>query len=159
MNVKMVRTEWYQDYKLPSMFIATNHCSFKCEKECGVSCCHNSSLAKANTIRINTRKTIEKYLSNPITSAIIFGGLEPMDQFNDIDFFIRVLRCNYRCDDLVIIYTGFNKDEINEQVNKLREYPNIIIKFGRFIPGQKKHFDEVLGVDLASPNQYAEKIS
>jgi len=32
---------------------------------------------------------------------------------------------------------------------------NIIIKFGRFIPDQKSHMDETLGVELASPNQYA----
>ena len=35
----------------------------------------------------------------------------------------------------------------------------IIIKYGRFIPNQQKHYDEILGVYLASDNQYAEKIS
>ena len=42
---------------------------------------------------------------------------------------------------------------------KLKQYDNIIIKFGRFIPNQEKHYDEVLGVELASPNQYARRIS
>ena len=41
----------------------------------------------------------------------------------------------------------------------LKKYSNIIIKFGRFIPNQKPHYDPVLGVELASDNQYGEKIS
>ena len=36
---------------------------------------------------------------------------------------------------------------------------NIIIKFGRFIPNQQSHYDAVLGIKLASSNQYAERIS
>ena len=38
-------------------------------------------------------------------------------------------------------------------------FPNIIIKFGRFIPNQEGHYDEVLGINLASKNQFGEKIS
>ena len=37
--------------------------------------------------------------------------------------------------------------------------PNIIIKFGRFVPMQQPHFDPILGVNLASDNQYAKQIS
>ena len=37
-------------------------------------------------------------------------------------------------------------------------YDNIIIKFGRYIPNQQSHFDIVLGVNLASDNQYAERL-
>ena len=33
----------------------------------------------------------------------------------------------------------------------------IAIKYGRFIPNQETHFDSMLGVTLASPNQYAKK--
>jgi len=39
------------------------------------------------------------------------------------------------------------------------ECKNIIIKYGRFIPDKEKHYDEVLGIYLASDNQYAERIS
>ena len=44
-------------------------------------------------------------------------------------------------------------------INNLKQFPNIIIKFGRFIPNQQSHYDEVLGINLASDNQYAKKIS
>jgi len=40
----------------------------------------------------------------------------------------------------------------------LKDFDNIIIKYGRFIPGQEKHYDEILGVYLASNNQYAERL-
>jgi hypothetical protein len=32
---------------------------------------------------------------------------------------------------------------------------NLIFKFGRFIPDRPHRFDEVLGVELASDNQFA----
>ena len=51
------------------------------------------------------------------------------------------------------------KEEIADKINILKRYDNIVVKFGRFLPGHKKHYDEVLGVELASPNQYAEVIS
>ena len=40
-----------------------------------------------------------------------------------------------------------------------RYFKNIIIKFGRYIPNQQAHYDDILGVNLASNNQYAIKIS
>ena len=159
MIVKMVKTEWYQDYKLPSMFIAANQCNWKCERDCGLRVCQNNNLAKINSIDISIRSIIESYLDNPITSAIIWGGLEPFEQFNDLVSFIKILRWNYMCDDFVIVYTGFNKDEILPQIAELSYYKNIIVKFGRFVPNQKKHYDDILGVYLASPNQYAEIIN
>ena len=41
----------------------------------------------------------------------------------------------------------------------LKQYKNIYIKFGRYVPNQNEHYDEVLGVKLVSDNQYGEKIS
>ena len=50
-------------------------------------------------------------------------------------------------------------DEILSKIEDLLKFSNIIIKFGRYIPGQKPHYDEILGVNLASDNQYAEVIT
>jgi hypothetical protein len=96
-------------------------------------------------------------LNNPITSAIVCGGLEPFDTGDDLYNFIIAAR-QYTNDDIVI-YTGYNEDEISEELKVLSTIPNIIIKYGRFIPDQTPKYDEVLGVQLASPNQYGVKIS
>ena len=61
--------------------------------------------------------------------------------------------------DEIIIYTGYKKYEIENQLNQLKQFSNIIVKFGRYIPQQPPIYDEILGVELASPNQYAERIS
>ena len=61
------------------------------------------------------------------------------------------------CNDPFIVYTGYNEDEFD--TSWLRSFPNIIVKYGRFIPQQVSHYDELLGVNLASQNQYAKKIS
>jgi hypothetical protein len=86
------------------------------------------------------------------------GDDEIYDSYDDLIMFISTLR-KYTDDD-VVIYTGYEYDEIKEDVDWIAErYKNIIIKFGRFIPNQESHYDPILGVRLASPNQHAEKIS
>lgn len=63
------------------------------------------------------------------------------------------------CDDDVVIYTGYYPDEIKDALDVLKGFNNIIIKFGRYIPNRQSRYDEILGVTLASDNQYAERIS
>ena len=158
MLIKKLIEEDYNDYgKSVSMFIAFPKCDFKCDKECGEQVCQNSALAHAKNIDMKIEEIVEKYLNNPITKSIVCGGLEPFDSFIDLYELISKIR-EYTEDD-IIIYTGYEISEIVEQVYKLKTFKNIIIKFGRFIPNQKKHYDEILGVYLASPNQYAERIS
>ena len=60
--------------------------------------------------------------------------------------------------DVFVIYTGYDKQEIQEQIDKMIKFGNIIVKFGRYVPNQKEHYDEILGINLASNNQYAEVI-
>jgi len=96
------------------------------------------------------------YLSNPISEAIVFQGLEPFDSFYEILGLIKKFR--EKCNDDIVIYTGYKKEEIQWFLTFFKNFDNIIIKFGRYIPNQKKHYDEVLGVYLASDNQYAERL-
>lgn len=145
------------NYKDISMFIIFPFCSFKCDKECGMQVCQNSTLALSPNINIDIEQLIYKYLSNPITNAIVCGGLEPFDNWEDL--YALITRFRLITDDDIVIYTGYNPNEIKEQINTLKRYKNIIIKFGRFIPNQLHHYDEILGVELSSPNQYAERIS
>lgn len=159
MVVKGVVDEDFVNYKEPSMFIAASSCTFKCEKESGVRCCQNGGLAKQKSMDLSTDMLIARYLRNPITHAVVFGGLEPFDQFFEVLEFISRLRLVYHCDDTVVIYTGYNKTEVSHRMKYFKEYPNIIVKFGRYVPDCAPHYDKVLGVNLASPNQYAEVIS
>ena len=159
MIIKGVTDEDFLQYQKPSMFIICPWCTFKCDKENGTQICQNRALAHAKEISIDTENLVKRYLQNNISKAIVFGGLEPMESFDDIMLFLYILRDKYQCKDDVIIYTGFRNDEIEDKISLLSQYENIIIKFGRFIPNQKPHFDPVLGIDLASNNQYRVKIS
>jgi hypothetical protein len=76
-----------------------------------------------------------------------------MDSFDELLEFINEFR--KVSNDDIVIYSGYNEDEIYNKTYLLSKYKNIIVKFGRFIPNQEKHYDEILGVELASPNQYA----
>lgn len=149
--------EDFCNYKQPSMFIITCKCSFKCDKEAGIDVCQNSALAKSKKIDMPDNKIVERYINNGITSAIVFGGLEPLDQFDELCTLIELFR--KRTKDPIIIYTGYNEDEIPDQIEKLKKYKKIIVKFGRFIPNSEHKFDKILGIELASCNQYAKKIS
>lgn len=157
MIVKDIRYEDFVNYKKPSMFIVFPYCSFKCEKECGMKICQNSSLVMSKNIYLDTKSVVNRYMSNHITQAIVCGGLEPFDSWGDLREFIIALR--QRTNDDIVIYTGYNKEEIINKIDWLRRFINVIIKFGRYIPNHKSHFDAVLGVNLASDNQYAERIS
>ena len=153
MKIKGLITEDFVNYKKTSMTIIFPYCTFKCGKDY----CQNSPLAKSPIIEISIDDLVNRYINNPITEAIVMQGLEPFDSWNDLREFIQKLR-EYSNDDIVI-YTGYNRDEVIEYIRELSVYPNIIVKFGRYIPNQEKHYDDVLEVYLASNNQYAERIS
>lgn len=157
-NIKGIVDEDFVNYKKPSMFIAFPTCTFKCEKECGVRCCQNSALTKQENIEVDIDDIVSRYVSNDISSAIVIGGLEPFDSIFELQ--ALVYRIRQQTQDDIVIYTGYNKDEIPLLVSLVSTgYDNIIVKFGRFIPDKPKRFDDVLGVWLASDNQYAEVVS
>ena len=153
MKIKGLISEDFVNYKKPAMTIMFPYCTFKC----GTEYCQNSPLSKAEDIEMDITDIVIRYLNNPITESVVMQGLEPFDSWDDLIEFVKQLRES--TDDDIVIYTGYNKEEISDKISILTRYKNIIIKFGRYIPHQEKHYDEVLGVYLASDNQYAEKIS
>ena len=176
MKIKGLIDECFNDYKKPSMYIAFPTCTFKCDDLNDCKICQNSELVHSPDIEIKKEEIIERYINNPITSAIVFSGLEPFDSILDVVAFITCLREEYHCNDDIVIYTGYTEEELKDgrystnyqkTNNKtladlytyICHYPNIIIKFGRFVINEQPHFDEVLGIKLNSLNQYARKVS
>lgn len=158
MLIKGINTEDFVNYKKPSLYIAFPYCTFKCEKDCGIKgICQNSSLAKTTNVEISVARLLQYYFDNPITEAIVFAGLEPLDSFSDVVALINELRKT--SDDDCVIYTGYDKSEVEDKLEILKQYKNIIVKFGRFVPNSQNRYDDILGVTLVSSNQYAVKIS
>nr|DAW40815.1 MAG TPA: putative dual-specificity RNA methyltransferase [Caudoviricetes sp.] len=160
MKIKNIIDEDFVNYKKASMFIGTCYCDWKCCKEANIpiSTCQNYQLSSAFKREISIETLIDRYLRNPITNAIVVGGLEPMLQFQDIKELILCLRNNGCMDDFVI-YTGYYENELEEQIRWFQENTeNVIVKFGRYVPKRESHFDDLLGIYLASENQYAKKI-
>ena len=152
--------EDFVNYKKPAMFIAFPYCTFKCDKECGYSVCQNSSLVtNSEIINIDEQIIIDRYIKNPITHSIVISGLEPFDSFNQLLLFIEEFR--KVSDDDIVIYTGYTEREVYDLIylSPLLKYKNIIIKFGRYIPNSENKYDEILGVTLASQNQYAKRVT
>lgn len=160
MRLRGIVFEDFVNYKKPSLFLITMSCDWKCCKEAGIpiSVCQNSELMKSDVKEYSDESIYKAYSTNNISQAIVIGGLEPMLQLEELINLIKTFRGN-GCDDPIIIYTGFNKTEILYQVEQLKMFKNIIIKFGRYVENSNPIYDEVLGVTLASDNQYAEKIS
>lgn len=160
MKLKGIITEDFINYKLPSLFLISSTCNWKCCIEQGrdISLCQNSPLAQQKTLDISPKKIYNMYITNPITEAIVIGGLEPIDQIDEVIEIIDYFRKNGEFSPFVI-YTGYYPNEIPNALNRLKNYNHIIIKFGRFIPNSPHRYDNVLGVELASNNQYAEVIS
>ena len=153
--IKGIIDEDFVNYKKPSMTIMFPKCSFKCAADI----CQNVDLINMPDISIDVDQLCERYLDNPIPHSLCFQGLEPLDSYKDMILIIDTLRKKYECDDDIVIYTGYSWKDIKNKVKELATYKNIIIKYGGYIPDQKPHHDEVLGIKLASDNQYAERIS
>ena len=160
MLLKTIIDEDFSNYKLPVMQLATCYCDWKCPKEANlpISICQNEPIVRMPNINVSAEEIYLRYINNPITKGILFAGLEPMLQFEEMFNVIKYFR-EHKCDDVVIIFTGYYHHEIEEKIMDLEQFGNIIIKFGRFIPNLKAHYDDILGVNLISDNQYAERIS
>ena len=173
MIVKEIRDEDFTSYKKPSMVIGFPSCTFKCERECGCKgMCQNLTLATAPDIELNYENIVDRYLKNPITKAIIMAGLEPFDSAINLVGLINCFRMN--TEDDIVIYTGYTEEEVKNMhytihyswgqqsysyLGEIAKHPNIIIKYGRFRPNEEPHYDALLGIRLASSNQYAVRIS
>lgn len=160
MKVKSIVAEDFSNYKEPSMFIVSAVCDWKCCKEqnLDIGVCQNAPLVSQPTHDINYDRIWEAFTSNAITSTIVIGGLEPMLQIDEVEGLISFFRL-HQCFNTFVIYTGYEPNEVEEEIRRLKKYENIIVKFGRYIPNRPGRFDETLGVYLASDNQYAERIS
>lgn len=160
MIVKGIVDEDLTDYgKSPSMLIAFSKCSFKCDVLNNCKVCQNGHLANLPDKKISNEEIIHRYISNNLTHAIVCAGLEPLDQFSELISFIKDFR--EVSDDPIIIYTGYTMEEVKltGQYDILKQYSGIILKVGRYMMNCEPHKDLILGVKLASPNQYAERIS
>jgi hypothetical protein len=159
-EVKGINYETFQDYKKAAMLIAMSKCDWKCLKEQGLdySLCQNCVLAKQKSTKVEINKIFEQYSNNPITKSVVFGGLEPILQFDEVLVFIDYFR-SHGCLDDIVIYTGYYPEEIQDKLDLLTKYKNIVVKFGRFKPDGKEVYDPILGIVLASDNQFARKIS
>ena len=157
MKIKGIQDVDFVNYKKISMFIAFPYCTFKCDKENGCNLCQNSELVHQPTHDLPIPHILKLYKNNPLTKAIVCGGLEPFDSAEELLQLVTIAREDCEIKDDIVIYTGYTEEELNERAifQTITDYDNIVIKFGRFRPNEEKHFDEELGVWLASNNQYA----
>jgi hypothetical protein len=150
----------FTNYKEPVLTLEFPVCDFKCDKLNGCQVCQNSALAREPDIEIAREKIWELYQQNPLTKGFCCQGLEPFDTYHQLYRFIKFIRERCHCDDVIIIYTGYEPSEkwgkfVKSMIGK---FHNIIIKWGRYVNNGKSYYNKILGVTLASDNQFAEWI-
>ena len=94
MRIKTVVNERFQDYKKPSLFVATAMCDWKCCSEAGrrQAMCQNSPIAQLPTVDISEEEIFLRYTSDPITQAVVIGGLEPLLQQDEVLELVKYFR-------------------------------------------------------------------
>lgn len=126
--------------------------------KCGAEFCQNSSLAAAPSQTVLINSFMRKYIDNPLTEAIILQGLEPFDSLVDV-YTVAAALSDFNVTDDLVIFTGYDKEEVSWRIEPLFNIPgHLIIKWGRYRPNQEPHYDPVLGIYLASDNQYGEQL-
>lgn len=157
-KVKGIITEDTVNYKKISLTLMFGKCDFKCDRENGVQLCQNWELAAAPDKTVLINGLMRNYINNPLTEAIVVQGLEPFDSLIDLYTVAAALQ-DFNITDDFVVYTGYNRDEVKSKLKPLYNVPgHLIVKWGRYIPNQKPHYDPVLGVYLASDNQYGEQL-
>ena len=156
MKLNNLIEEDFVNYEKPGLFLGFPYCTGKCNPKDDLPICQNQRLHCAKLIDISIPEILHRFETNPISEALICGGLEPFDSFADLLSLCIAFRKKYKILPYpIIIYTGYYPHEKKEQICALKNIENVIVKFGRYIPGHQPHLDPYLGVDLASDNQYA----
>ena len=157
MKIKGIEQENFNHYKLCSMVVIFPSCDWKCKK----TECHNSKMALLPNREVTYEEIYNEYQDNPLSGALVLAGLEPLmeSSIEDVIGLVNFFREKRKNNDPIVIYTGYNKEEVSGIIQRLSIYQNIIMKFGRYENGHRPHIDKILGISLASPNQYGEKIS
>lgn len=156
MKLKQIIDESFGDYKECSMLLVVPSCTFKCEG------CQNKHLMQLPTQEFPDEEIWERFQKNPLTKAIVIGGLEPLDDIMDIAKFIFI-GVTKEMEVPLIIYTGYDVFDLDGcrplemrilySAFDLYKAP-ITVKYGPYIKGRKSVYNEILGVTLASDNQY-----
>ena len=127
------------------------------EQNLPLSVCQNSHLTNQQIQEISIKDLILDFNKNKLQDCVIFAGLEPMLQFDEILKFIIEFRKTNKED--IIIYTGYTELEIQDKIETLKQFDNIYLIVGRYKKDLPKIYDKVLKVELISNNQYGIKIS
>lgn len=139
------------NYKKAGLYVPIGiTCTWKCEKCCNVKYRKNDKYILENSDSI-----INSYKENKLVESLILSGLEPFDNFTQLEVLITEFR--NASDDDIVIYSGYEEKEITECLEVLKGL-NIIVKIGRYYPDKSSKFDNILGITLASENQYGIKI-
>ena len=152
MRLKQIIDESFGDYKLCSMLLIADKCTWKCEG------CQNKHLSQLPSQNFPDEEILKRFRNNPLTEAIVIGGLEPFEQLNELVIFIGEA-IKAELDVPIVIYTGFEIDDFDlywsgfEPAAKTYKGP-VIVKFGRYVANSESIFNEDLGVTLISKNQY-----
>lgn len=160
MVLRGMLAEDFVNYRLPSMYLAFPFCTLKCNKLNGGNVCQNMQLMNdPKLIVISTLELCKQFIDNPISEAIVCAGLEPLDSIDDVLDLIKAMRQYYQNESDIVIYTGYTEEEVlaDEKMRQILNFSNIVVKYGRYLINDTPHHDEILGVNLASSNQYAKR--
>ena len=103
MKLKFIKRDDFVNYKKCSMFLGTTSCDWKCCKENNLPCstCQNYPWSNNPIKEFDNKDIISMYLKDGLEESIVFGGLEPMLQFQELVSFIDKFR-KVSNDDIII---------------------------------------------------------
>ncbi|MCH4890037.1 radical SAM protein [Acidaminobacter sp. JC074] len=129
-----------------------------CALDCNIGCkgCFNQSLKEAPIFYKKADEVLDEIMSNPFNEGVILAGLEWSLQPSELMAMIK--SCASK-NIPVIVYTGHKIETFLRRVPKIKNYPEVLIKYGAYDESKLSLTHEAYGVRLASTNQNIQSVA
>jgi pyruvate-formate lyase-activating enzyme len=129
-----------------------------CAVSCSIGCkdCFNESVKQEPNRCSYIPNILDEIQANPFNEGVILAGLEWSSQPKELIALVKEATKRHLP---IIIYTGYTSDQFIRRVPRIKEFPNVLIKYGSFNQNLRSFEHKEYGVNLASTNQHIQKIS
>jgi len=129
-----------------------------CALDCNIGCkgCFNQSLKEAPIFYKKADEIMDEIMSNPFNEGVILAGLEWSLQPTELLALVKSATVRNMP---VIVYTGHDINTFLRRVPLIKQFTEVLVKYGAYDESKLSLTHEAYGIKLASTNQHIDSIA